>query len=134
MRDCDHDRVYSGQINLSNRYACICRHCGEHWWTEAYDLSRVNLDEYLQLRVQHGWATRLPAPPPVPTNMTPPEPPAWPFVPGTIFFTFLAVACAAAAIPWGALGPIMPLWMSMLGSGLGLGTATVCYVAWKRGL
>jgi len=136
MKGCDHDRIYSGQINLSGRFAWICRRCGEAGWAHDYILSQVNLDEYHSQRVAHGWATpRLPPPPRVPTRTTPPPPPpAGPFVSGAIFFATLAVACALSAIPWGELGPILPLWAASLATGLALATATVCYVCWKQGI
>ena len=135
MRGCDHDRVYSGQINLSQRYAWICMRCGEHGWSEDYVLSQVNLDQYQQLRVLHGWGApvQLPAPPRVPT-IPAPKLPWWPFAPGAAFFAMLAVMCLLAAIPWGTLGPIMPLWVSLFGTGLALGTATILYVCWKQGV
>lgn len=134
-RKCEHDPVFSGRTGLDGKFEFICRKCGELGYREQYSLHDVNQEEFYQQRVAHGWATpRLPAPPAVPTNTAPPEPSAWPFVPGAVFFTFVAAVCALSAIPWGALGPVMPLWMAMIGSGLGLGTATVCYVAWKKGL
>lgn len=135
MKRCDHDRVYSGQINLSRHYAWICLSCGEHGWSQDYVLSQVNLDQYQRLRVLHGWAApvKLPAPPRVPTIATP-ELPWWPFAPGAAFFALLGILCALAAIPWGELGPIMPLWLSLISSGLGLGTATVLFVCWKQGV
>lgn len=133
MKRCDHDKVYSGQINLSQRFAWICMKCGEQGWSESYVLAHVNLELYHHLRVVHGWATpRLPAPPRVPTN-TDPVKSDWYLVAGAVFFTMLAALCALSAIPWGVLGPIMPLPVSLLATGLGLGTATVLYVAWKRG-
>jgi len=135
MKNCDHDRVYSGQINLSQRYAWICMRCGEHGWSESYVLSQVNLDQYQRLRVLHGWAApvKLPAPPRVPTNTTPKT--GWRgYAIGTVFFALLSAMCALSAIPWGALGPIMPLWVSLLGTGLGLGTATLLFVCWKQGI
>ncbi len=136
MRGCDHDRVYSGQINLSRRYAWICLCCGEHGWSEAYVLSQVNLDQYQRLRVLHGWGApvKLPAPPRVPTNTTPPKLPWWPFAPGAMFFAALSVLCALAAIPWGALGPVMPLWAALIGAGMALGTATLLFLCWRQGI
>ena len=135
VRGCDHDRVYSGQSNLSCKYAWICLSCGEHGWSEDYVLSQVNIDQYHQLRVLHGWGapTKLPAPPRVPT-IPAPKLPWWPFAPGAMFFAMLAVVCLLAAIPWGALGPILPLWAALLGAGLGLGTATVLFVCWRQGV
>jgi hypothetical protein len=104
-------------------------------WSESYLYTQVNADEFYRQRVNHGWATpSFPKPPLMPTNTAQVRRSAWPFVPGVVFFTTLAVACALASIPWGKLGPIMPLWMSMLGSGIALGTATIFYVCWRRGL
>lgn len=135
MKRCEHDPVYSGRTGVGGRFEFICRRCGELGYLRSYSLHDVNAEEFYQQRVAHGWATpRLPAPPAVPTRTNLPEPSPWPFVPGVIFFTCLSVACALAAIPWGPLGPLMPLWAAAMGSGLGLGTATVCYVAWKKGL
>jgi hypothetical protein len=137
MKRCEHDTIYSGQTNVSGRFAWICRRCGQCGWAETYSLSQVNFDEYCAQRVAHGWAgpPRLPAPPRLPTNTMPPESPWWPFLPGWLFFAMLTVVCALSAIPWGHnLGSLMPLWMSMLGAGVALGTATILYVAWKRGL
>ncbi len=136
MKRCDHDRVYSGQINLNRRYAWICLKCGAHDWSEAYVLDQVNLDQYQRLRVLHGWAApvKLPAPPRVPTNTTPQTAPWWPFAPGALFFAGLSLMCLLAAIPWGALGPIMPLWMALICAGVGLGTSTLLFVCWKQGV
>lgn len=134
MKTCFHERVYSGQINLSRRYAWICMKCGEHGWSEDYVLSQVNLELYHHLRVAHGWSTpRLPPPPRVPTNTTPAERSDFAIVSAVVFFTILAALCALSAIPWGELGPIMPLPIAMVATGLALGTATVLYVIWKRG-
>ena len=134
MKRCEHDPVFSGRTNLEGKFEFICRRCGELGWRESYLYTDVNAEEFYQQRVAHGWATpRLPAPPPLPTNTAPAPPSAWPLVPGVIFFMFLAVMCALASIPWACCGPVMPLWMSMIGSGLGLGTATLLYVVWKKG-
>ncbi len=135
MKRCDHDRVYSGQINLDRKYAWICLRCGEHGWSEAYVLSQVNLDQYQILRVMHGWGapTKLPLPPRVPTN-TARKLPWWPFAPASLFFAGLSLLCLLAAVPWGALGPIMPLWMALIGAGLGLGTSALLFVCWKQGV
>ncbi len=56
------------------------------------------------------------------------------FVWGALLFVTVATFCALASIPWGKLGPLMAPWASVLGTGLGLGTATVFYVCWKKGL
>lgn len=141
MKGCDHDRIYSGQINLSRRYAWICLKCGEHDWSEDYVLSQVNLVDYHRARVAWGWGspvstpqlTKLPLPPRIPTDIEPKRS-WWPFAPGAAFFAFLSVTCALSAIPWGALGPIMPLWLSLMGSGVALGTATLLFLCWRQGL
>ncbi len=133
MKRCDHDKVFSGQINLSQRFAWICMRCGEQGWSETYALAQVNLELYHHLRVIHGWATpRLPAPPRVPTRTSPPKR-DWQLVAGVVFFTVTAAICALAAIPWGILGPVLPLWVSLLSTGVALGTATLLYVVWKAG-
>ncbi len=134
MRGCDHDRVYSGQINLNQRFAWICMKCGEQSWSEDYVITQVNLELYHQLRVAHGWAAppRLPAPPRVPTNTDPPKPDGV-LAAGALFFMALAALCALGAIPWGALGPVLPPWIALIASGVALWTATICYVFWKRG-
>jgi hypothetical protein len=135
MRGCDHNKIFSGRTNLEQKFEWICSRCGEVGWDETYLYVQVSADEFYTQRVAHGWASpRLPAPPSLPTRTLPIEPSAWPWVPGVLFFTLLSAACALAAIPWGVLGPIMPLWMAMIGSGIALATATVCYVAWKKGL
>jgi len=131
MRGCDHDRVFSGQANLEQKFAWICRRCGETGWTHSYLLSQVNFDEYLQLRVLHGWATpRLPSPPRFPTNTSPPGS-DWQLGAGVLFFTALAVICALSGIPWGELGSVLPLWVSLISTGIALGTATLLYVIWR---
>ena len=155
MKNCDHDKIYSGQTNLSQQFAYICRLCGECGWSDVYDLSRVNFDEHCRLRVQHGWASkrpldasarrgarltplpspterlRLPAPPRVPTIHTPAR--RWPLVVGIGYFVFLSAVCLLAAIPWGALGPILPLWLAIVSTGIGLFTVTMLYLVWKQG-
>lgn len=135
LKRCEHDKVYSGQINLSQKFAWICRKCGECNWSEEYALEQVNLSEYHHLRVLHGWATpRLPPPPRVPTNTQAPAPQSdWQLVLGVVFFTGLSALCALSAIPWGILGPVMPLPIALMATGLALGTATVLFVIWKRG-
>jgi hypothetical protein len=68
MKGCDHDVVYSGQINLDGKFAYICRRCGECGWDSRYVLAQVDGSEYYRARVAHGWAgPRLPAPPRVPS-------------------------------------------------------------------
>jgi hypothetical protein len=138
MKSCDHNQLFSGRTNLERKFEWICRTCGEMGWSDTYTVARVDQNEFYAQRVIHGWAgPRAPmrlTPPRMPTNTAPVARSAWPFVPGVVFFTTLAVLCALASIPWGKLGPIMPMWTSMLGSGIALGTATVCYVCWKRGL
>ncbi len=54
---CDHDKVYSGQINPNQHYAFICRRCGESGWDTEITLSRVSGEEYYAQRVAHGWAS-----------------------------------------------------------------------------
>jgi len=136
MKRCeDDDRIFSGRTSAQGKFEFICGKCGELGWSDSYELAQVDADKYYSARVWWGWPVpRLPAPPPMPTNTSLPEPSTWPFVPGVVFFTLLASVCALASIPWGALGPIMPLWMSMIGSGTALGTATLLYVCWKKGL
>ena len=79
---CDHDLVYSGQTNLSCRFAYICSKCGQCGWSENYVLAQVDFDEFCRQRVLHGWSSpktldasvrhmaRLSAPvaPPAPTR------------------------------------------------------------------
>jgi hypothetical protein len=137
MKRCDHDKVYSGQINLSQKFAWVCRKCGQHDWSDDYAIEQVNLPEYHHLRVLHGWAgprphPRLPPPPRVPTNLEPPKSDAL-LVAGVVFFTMLAACCALSIIPWGTLGPVLPLPIALMATGLALGTATCLYVIWKRG-
>ena len=54
---CDHDLVYSGQTNLSCKFAYICSKCGECGWSEDYVLAQVNFDEFCRQRVLHGWSS-----------------------------------------------------------------------------
>lgn len=136
MKRCDHDKVYSGQINLSQRFAWICRKCGECGWAEDYVLAQVDLQQYHHLRVLHGWAgpprppARLPPPPRVPTNTDMPRSSDG-FVWGVAFFVALAATIALSG--WNALGPVLPTWAACVGTGLALGAATLLYVVWKRG-
>lgn len=144
MKDCDHDKIYSGAIKLGNRFPCICRKCGEQWDDATYELHLVDLDQYHALRVAHGWAApkRLPSPPRLPQIAAPaPEASAGlRFVLPVLFFFFsgLFVTCGISGVPflapWGIWETVMPRWMALLSSGAALATATVCYVAWKRGL
>lgn len=124
--------MFSGQINLSQRFAWICRWCGECGWSEDYVLSQVNHIEYQRLRVAHGWGApvRLPAPPRVPTNLEPTKPDHW-IVAGVVWFATLAACFALSMAPWDGYGPVLKLWQSMLGAGLSLGVATLLYVIWK---
>lgn len=137
---CDHDEVYSGQINLSGKYAFICRQCGECGWSESYDIHLVNADEYYAQRVAHGWnaPVRLPRPP------RPPRLPSRvryrPLGTGTFFQCLLLsaltfVVCAMSAIPWPSQHghSILPLWSALLGCGVSVGFFTLCLVAWMRG-
>ena len=78
-------------------------------------------------------AARLPPPPRVPTNTDVPVKSDTPLVLAVVFFTVLAALSALSAIPWGVLGPVLPLPIALMATGLGLGTATVLYVIWKRG-
>ena len=131
MKGCDHDRVFSGQTDMDQRNAWICRKCGITGWTHDYLISQVNLDEYLHQRVVHGWATpRFPSPPLVPTNTRPPGS-DWHLGAGAVFFTALASLCALSGVPWGELGSVLPLWVSLLTTGVALGTATLLYVIWR---
>jgi hypothetical protein len=57
---CDHDVVYSGQTNLEQKFAYICRRCGECGWDTRYVMAQVNFDEYCRQRVTHGWASPNP--------------------------------------------------------------------------
>ncbi len=137
---CDHAVVYSGQTNLEGKFAYICRTCGECGWDTHYIMALVNFEEYYRLRVVHGWhqppdfgrSLRLPAPPRVPTHIEPQQTSSA-FLFPMIGFALLSLMCALSSIPWGKLGPVMPLPVAMMGSGLGLLTSTICYVCWKKG-
>ncbi len=140
MRGCEHDPIYSGAINLDRRFACICRKCGECWWSERYDIHLVDLEQYHALRVLHGWATprKLPAPPRVPSNVTPRSSENSHYVPAMLLFAFLFVMCGLSGVPWWtAFGhpdwTVMPRWLSIVSSGFALLMTTICYLGWKRG-
>lgn len=128
---CEHDRVYSGQSNMSGKFAYICRRCGQSGWHDEYVLSQVNANEFYLLRVEHGWATPLPPPPRLPGNTELP-PQRSGFVAPALLFAALFALCVAGSIPWGTLGPVMPLWASLLGAGVALGMFAICYVGWKK--
>lgn len=140
MKGCAHDKIFSGRTNLDRRFEWICRECGEIGWDELYEIDRVDQPEFYAQRVIHGWAgpraskrvSAFPRPPRLPSNMAPSRP-RGPWLPAMVFFLLLMLVCGLSTIPWGALGPLMPPWMALMGAGLALLTATVCYVAWKRG-
>ncbi len=126
---CDHDVVYSGQINLSQKFAYICCRCGESGWDSRYVLNRVNLDEYLRQRVIHGWAS--PNPRPLGLQVRP-EPTGRPWLLALGLFACLFAVCGLSGIPWGALGPLMPTWLSFVGMGLALLMGTLCFLGWRH--
>jgi len=130
MRGCDHNKIFSGRTNLEQKFEWICSRCGEVGWDETYLYVQVSADEFYTQRVAHGWASpRLPAPPRVPSVQRSRSAHGWPY--GVAFFASLSVGCAVAAAPWGPSGATLPPWMSLLGAGLALLAATVCYVCWK---
>lgn len=98
---CDHDPVYSGQTNLSCKFAYICSKCGQCGWSETYVLAQVNFDEFCRQRVLHGWSSpktldasvrrmvRLSAP------IAPSPPPRWRLRTGV-----LAAALAGIVFGW----------------------------------
>ncbi len=140
MRRCDHDKIYSGQIKLGNRFSCICRKCGEQWDDATYDIGLVDLEQYHALRVAHGWAgpSRFPAPPRVPRISTPPaREQDGRFLMPTLLFSALFMVCGLAGVPflapWGIWETILPRWLAMVSSGAALATATLCYVCWRKG-
>lgn len=130
MKGCDHDVVFSGQINLSQKFAYICCKCGECGWDSRYVLARVNLDEYLRQRVIHGWAS--PNPPPIEYLRVEPAPSGRPWLFALTLFALLFTVCAVGLVPWGDLGPLMPLWCSCAGMGLALLLGTLCYLGWRH--
>lgn len=126
MTCAEHDKVYSGQIQ-GQRYAFICRTCGACGWAREYVIPNVDNDEYLRLRVEHGWVCPLPRPPRVPVIFYPPK--SLYRVTAGLFLGFFVVL-AALGFPWGGEA-VLERWQSLVGSGLALGIATVCYVCWK---
>lgn len=130
MRGCDHQPIYSGRTSLECTYQWICSRCGEMGWSKTYNLAQVNHEEFYRQRVIHGWAAP-PRPPRVPT-LPPPVRLRRDLLAGIALFACLFTTCALAAIPWGRLGPIMPLWMSLVGMGVALVPGTLCYLGWKQ--
>lgn len=133
---CDHDKVYSGQINLSQRYAFICRRCGECSWDLVIDISRVNADEYYVQRVAHGWAapSRIPKSPRAPTRvdggLVPGRriPVAWAlWYQGVVACSISSLLC----ILMGA-GKVVTWSSALIAAGSALLAATVCFVCLAR--
>lgn len=134
----EHDRIYSGATTLDRKFQCICRKCGDLSATESYDLAAVDQQQYLALRVLHGWDTprKLPGPPRMPVIVEREPETDDRFVLPMVFFAGLFVACGLMGIPWfafwGITETILPRWLSLVSSGMALLTTTICYIAWKR--
>ena len=132
---CDHDKIYSGQLRVSD-YAWICRKCGCCGWSKEYEIPRVNLHEYHALRVLHGWATpqKLPPPPRMPTIVNPVEKERSLYRAPMLLYAFLFTLLGVTGLPLGPHGEsVVPVWVSLMGAGMALGMFTLCYVAWKKG-
>ena len=123
MKGCDHDVVYSGQINLSQKFAYICRRCGECGWDSRYVMAQVNLDEYLRQRVIHGWASPNPRRPELRDEPHSERP----WLAALALQTCLFTICAL-----GAWLPLMPVWAAFVGMGLALLLGTFCYLGWRH--
>lgn len=67
MIRCEHDHLFSGRTNAHGKFEFICRSCGKLGWSDSYQLSQVDAWEFYHQRAQHGWPTRLPAPPRTPS-------------------------------------------------------------------
>lgn len=135
---CNHDeglaKVYSGQINISRKFAWICWRCGEHGWSSDYVLHQVNLAEYQRQRVAHGWGgpVRLPPPPPLPTNTEIRRKRDPVVAAGAVWFLVLSAVCLGfMGVQWPGVGALLPTWAALLGSGVALGTSTLLYIVWK---
>jgi hypothetical protein len=133
---CEHDKVFSGHLR-HGVYAWICRACGSCGWSDAYDISRVNLDEYQSIRVLHGWATPrvLPPPPRVPVIHPQTGKASSIFAAPMLLFAFLFAMFGVCGLPLGTHAEsVLPPWGALIGSGVALAMFTVCYVCWKKGL
>lgn len=131
MNSCEHDPVYSGQVNLNQRHAWICRRCGDSGWSEHYEVSRVDFDEYLHLRVTFGWnSPKLPPPPRTPTRVS--ESSSL-YVGPMLLFAALFAIIGLCGVPWYYGRSLLETWQALIGSGVALGMWAICFVCWKTG-
>lgn len=127
---CDCDKVYSGELR-GQRYRYICRRCGTCGWSREYVIPQVDAEEYLALRVTHGWMTPvIPRAPRVPTQITPERRSV--FAPPMLLSGALVALIGMAGIRWRNEGALLAPVAALIGSGVALGVFTVFYVLWKR--